>query len=201
MKYLIEAAQFYEAIHERGYFAANKESDMSDRLERFKKRYILTNIFLGQFEKALRLSQGDPQMLKITSDLVKRSSQLQFEAVETEFSHVLVVTSKELSSRYCLLHLLLDFCKQRGTDRSVVRITLQGPSYFELNAALASLISAHSRILVLVEWASFDISHEDLQSVMRRGAQIALLSLLANRVLISHDPLVCKIIELSKETL
>jgi hypothetical protein len=143
---------------------------------RFKKRYILTSIFLGQFEKAFRLSSGDPQMIKITSELVKHSSHFRFDSIETEFSHVFVVTSKDLCSRYCWVHLLLDSCKRRGSDKFVSRLTLQDPSFFELNVSLASL-AGHEKILVLFECENFDVSNEDFLPTVRRGALIQLMFL------------------------
>lgn len=165
-------------------------------MERFKKRYILTSIFLGQFEKAYRLSSGDLQMVKVTDELVKHSFRFKFDSIETDFSHVLVVTAKELCSRYCWVHLLLDSCKRRGSDRFVSRLTLQGPSFFEFNVGLASL-AAHSQILVLLEWDSFDVSEEDFDPTIRRGAQIQLIylteSFLKTRQL-SSDALVNTII-------
>lgn len=201
-KYLIEASQFYQSIHERGYFAASTEPEMDeiDRLARLKRRYILTSIFLGQFEKAQRLSIGDPQMSEITSKLLRRFLHLRFDELETQFSHVLVVTSNELSSRYCLVHILLDSCRQHDGNRPIARVTLQGPSYFEFNAALASLV-VHNRILVLVEWTGFDVSHEDLFPLMQRGAHICLLSLdRKTSEKISDDPLVGKIVEISHDS-
>lgn len=200
-KYLIEASQFYGSIHERGYFATSAEpgKDEIDRLGRLKRRYILISIFLGHFGKAHRLSIGDLQMSKITSELLRRSVHIKFESIETEFSHVLVVTSNELSSRYCWVHLVLDSCIQQCNKRPIARVTLQGPSYFEFNAALASLV-AHNRILVLVEWVGFDVSREDLLPLIQRGAHICLLSMERNTLeQTSDDPLVCKIIGISQE--
>lgn len=184
LKYLEEAAGFYEAIHMRGYLNG---PGLEDARERFSARLVLVNLFLGRFERAVLLSKCPSSMHKLCQRAYNASDSFNFPSnLASSFPHVLILAGKELSLRYCWLHMCLD-----RTAPPTTRTVLQAPSFPEAMAAISALVCRHKKLLI---WSDVDaetvLLSDDLDSFRRRGHEICCIS----SQLRSNDPFIQYII-------
>lgn len=169
-KYLEESAGFYEAIHVRGYLEG---AGLEAARERFMARLVLVNLFLGRTERAILLAQGSTAMQRLCAGARRQAQRFQFPTdLSSSFPHALILAGRELSLRYCWLHMLLD-----RTAPAVPRTVLQAPSFAEAMAAAAALLCRHQRLLV---WADSDAESillaSDLEPFRQRGHEICFIT-------------------------
>jgi hypothetical protein len=180
LKYLEEAAGFYEAIHVRGYLNA---PGLEEAHERFSARLVLVNLFLGRFERALLLAQNSASMRRLCPRVYASADSFKFsQNLPSTFPHALILAGRELSLRYCWLHMCLD-----RTEPATPRTVLQAPSFPEAMAAVSALLCRHRKLLI---WADGDaetvLSPTDLDSFRQRGYEICSI----NSRIESNDPFI-----------
>lgn len=176
-KYLQQAIEFYDAIHERQYFSpsSNQPADASLLAElesRFMARYTLALILLGNYHKAHAISRNDTLKPIIDRLLAEEVHNLPSAPPNTSVAHAVIILDC-LTANSCLLQTFLDKCKP-----PITRTVLTCPSFPELSIAISSSFLKHPNgiLLLWVESKNQVITNDQIELYRRRNYQIAFKS-------------------------
>lgn len=202
-KYILEAAGFYDAIHERSYFSPsnNKDSDaclLQSLNKQFRIRYAVIYTLLLNYDKALSIidDNGDDPSLEDLRGLLHvliSHRGLMHSAdvpIQSKIYHVILIVGKcsgpkfgELTVRSCQMLSILEACyfmdAESSTRRSPSKSVFDSPSYCQLQMAIASAIQEMPKdmfLLLFIDDENCDLSPPDLESFTSRGHQIMLIS-------------------------